>query len=136
VTNLTQFLGSESGLALQGLVLVAFADFATGVFAAVRDGTFQWGALAAFVRKHLLGRVAPIAMLLALGYFGGSSGQLFMAGALGAASAYILETIGSVWGNLRPPKSGDGEIVALVESPYKGDPDTVLLAPPNSVPGD
>lgn len=104
---LSAFLGSEAGLALQGLVLVAFADFVTGTFAAIRDGTFAWGALAAWVRKHLAGRVAPIGVLLALGYFGGASAPLFLAGAVAASAAYVAETLASIWGNVNPPKAAD-----------------------------
>ena len=40
MTLLNEFLQSPAGTALIGAVLVAFADFATGVLAAVRDGTF------------------------------------------------------------------------------------------------
>lgn len=98
------FLNSDAGLALKGLLIVSFLDFATGSFAALRDGTFQMDAVAAFVRKHILGRVAPIGLLLVTGYFGGAAGQLFMVGALAAAAAYIAETVASVWGNVIPPK--------------------------------
>jgi hypothetical protein len=87
------------------MVGVAFADFATGAFAALRDGTFQLDALAAFLRKHIWGRVAPIGMLLTLGYFGGEGiGQLFLVSAIGAATAYAAETASSILGNLNPPK--------------------------------
>lgn len=106
------FIDSEAGLALQGLVLVAVADFLTGVFAAVRDGTFAMDALAAWVRKHLAGRVFPIGTLLILSYFGGGSGILFLAGAATAAAAYVAETVASVFGNLVPPKASDIKDVA------------------------
>lgn len=104
---LQAFIASEAGMALQGLVLVAFADFVTGVFAAVRDGTFAMDAVAAWVRKHLAGRVFPIGTLLLLAYFGGDAGKLFLAGAAAAAAAYVAETVASVWGNLNPPKAAD-----------------------------
>jgi hypothetical protein len=58
------FLASEGGLALKAALVVAFADFATGSFAALRDGTFALDALAAFLRTHILGRVAPLGTLL------------------------------------------------------------------------
>lgn len=106
------FIESEAGLALQGLVLVAVADFVTGVFAAVRDGTFAMDALAAWVRKHLAGRVFPIGTLLVLSYFGGASGGLFLGGAALAAAAYVAETVASVFGNLVPPKAADIKDVA------------------------
>lgn len=106
---LQTFLSSEAGLALQGLVVVAFLDFATGSFAALRDGTFAMDAIAAFVRKHIFGRVAPIGLLLVTGYFGGASSTVFTAGAIAAASAYVLETAASIWGNLNPPAPSDAK---------------------------
>ena len=102
-----EFLNSDAGLALKGLLLVAFLDFATGAFAALRDGTFAMDALAAFIRKHIAGRVAPIGTLLVVGYFGGETGQAFLAGAVAAGAAYVAETASSIWGNLNPPKPSD-----------------------------
>lgn len=101
---LTEFLASEAGLALQGILIVAFADFLTGTFAALRDGTFALDAVAAWVRKHIAGRVGPIGGLLVLAYFGGPSATIFLVGAIGAATAYVAETAASVLGNLNPPK--------------------------------
>ena len=98
-----EFLSSEAGLALQGLVIVAFADFVTGTLAALRDGTFAADALAAWLRKHLAGRVGPIGFLLVLAYFGGPTATLFLAGAVAASGAYVLETAASLWGNINPP---------------------------------
>jgi hypothetical protein len=105
--GLTAFLNSEAGLALVALLLVAFADFVTGVMAAVRDGTFSPDALAAWVRKHIAGRVGPIGTLLFLAYSGGPAGTLFAAGAAAAAASYVAETVASVFGNLAPPKASD-----------------------------
>lgn len=108
MTALQMFLDSQAGAAILAMVGVAFADFATGSFAAIRDGTFELGALAAFLRKHIWGRVAPISTLLTLGYFsGGTISQLFMASALAAGAAYTAETASSILGNLSPPKSID-----------------------------
>jgi hypothetical protein len=104
---LVAFLNSDSGLALKGMLAVAFLDFATGSFAALRDGTFALDALAAFVRKHIFGRVAPIGLLLTVGYFGGEAGQLFLVGAIAAAAAYVAESAASVWGNVNPPKPSE-----------------------------
>jgi hypothetical protein len=104
---LQAFVASEAGIALQGLVLVAFADFVTGAFAAFRDGTFAWDAVAAWVRKHLGGRVGPIGCLLVIAYFGGPAGIVFGAGAIAAGAAYVTETVASVWGNINPPKAAD-----------------------------
>ncbi len=110
---LKAFLDSQAGLALIAMVGVAFADFATGSFAALRDGTFALDALAAFLRKHIWGRVAPIGMLLSLGYFGGEGiGSLFLASAIAAATAYAAESASSIIGNLSPPKKSDIEAAA------------------------
>lgn len=105
MTALQDFVNSPAGTALIAMVGVAFADFLTGSFAALRDGTFQLDAIAAFLRKHIWGRVAPIGTLLALGYFGGEQiGQLFLASGVAAAVAYSAETASSIVGNLNPPK--------------------------------
>jgi hypothetical protein len=107
---LNEFFGSTAGQGLAAMVVVAFLDFATGVLAALRDGTFALDAIAAFLRKHVLGRVAPIGLLLITGYFvDGTIGQLFSAGAVAAAAAYVAETAASVWGNVSPPKASDVE---------------------------
>ena len=105
MTLLGQFLASPAGLALKGALIVAFADFATGTFAALKDGTFAMDALAAFLRKHILGRVAPLATLLLLGYFGGSAGEFFLPFAIAGLGAYTLETAASIKGNFLPPRA-------------------------------
>jgi uncharacterized protein (DUF2164 family) len=102
-----EFLNSEAGLAVKGLVVVAFLDFATGAFAALRDGTFALDVIAAFIRKHILGRVAPVATLLVVGYYSGETGAVFMAGGIAAAAAYVVETGASILGNVSPPKESD-----------------------------
>lgn len=99
------FLAAPAGLALKGALVAAFLDFITGAFAALRDGTFALDALAAFLRKHILGRVAPLAALLAGGYIAGD--DLLLVFAIGGLTAYAAETIASVKGNLSPPKDGD-----------------------------
>lgn len=107
IDSLQAFLNSGAGLALQGLLVAAFGDFATGTLAALRDGTFSADALAAWVRKHIAGRVAPIGVLLYLSFYGGPAGVVFAAGAAAAAASYVTETVASVWGNLAPPKAAD-----------------------------
>jgi hypothetical protein len=105
VSTIQAFLDSQAGSAILAMVGVAFADFLTGTFAALRDGTFQLDAIAAFLRKHIWGRVAPISTLLALGYFsGGTLNQAFTAAALAAGLAYVAETASRILGNLAPPK--------------------------------
>lgn len=98
------FLASDAGLALKAALIAAFADFATGSFAALRDGTFSFDALAAFLRKHILGRVAPLGTLLVLGYYGGAeSSTFFLGAAIAGLTAYAAETVASIWGNFNPP---------------------------------
>lgn len=116
------FLASEGGLALKAAVIVAFADFATGSFAALRDGTFALDALGAFLRKHILGRVAPLGTLLALGYFGGpESSAFFTAGAIAGLVAYAAETAASIWANLSPPKDAPRYLPAADGNPVPKD---------------
>lgn len=103
--ELAQFLESPAGLAVKAALAAAFIDFATGVLAASRDGTFALDAIAAFVRKHLMGRVLPLASILAAGYFAGD--ELLIGGAVAGLTAYAAETVASVWGNLNPPKASE-----------------------------
>ena len=105
MNDLGLFLDSSAGLALKAALAAAFLDFATGTFAALRDGTFAPDAIAAFLRKHILGRVAPLATLLVVGYFGGAAGQVFLAAAIAGLTAYAAETAASVLGNLNPPSA-------------------------------
>ena len=103
--DIQAFLNDPAGLALKGLLVAAFLDFATGSFAALKDGTFTMDSLAAFVRKHLLGRVAPIGTLIVVTYLSGDTATL--AAAVIAGAAYTAETLASIVGNLNPPKEGD-----------------------------
>ena len=108
MSAIQEFIQSQAGSALLAMVGVAFADFLTGTLAAFRDGTFALDSIAAFLRKHIAGRVGPIGVLLVLGYFGGEMvGQLFMTAAVAAAVAYSAETASSILGNLNPPKESD-----------------------------
>jgi hypothetical protein len=96
---IAQFFQTEAGLALYGVLILAFVDFGLGVAAAFRDDTFSLDALAAFLRKHIAGRVFPIALLLMAGHFGSQPALLALG--LAGAAAYVLETIGSIrdsWG--------------------------------------
>ena len=111
MSELQTFLDSGAGLALKAALAAAFLDFATGSFAAIRDGTFALDAVAAFLRKHVLGRIAPLATLLVVGYFGGSTGQVFLAAAIAGLTAYAAETGASVLGNLNPPAPSDAKAV-------------------------
>jgi hypothetical protein len=108
---LAAFFASTAGLALKGALVAAFLDFITGSFAAIRDGTFAWDVLAAFLRKHILGRVAPLAALLLGGYLTGDG--LLLTFAAGGLTAYAAETIASIKANLLPP----AESVVKAETP-------------------
>lgn len=95
------FLNDPAGIAFKAMLVAAFADFAFGVFGALKDGSFSTDALAAFVRKHILGRVLPIGTLLALGYF--NSDVTMTAAGAAAGAAYVVETMGSIYGSIKPP---------------------------------
>jgi hypothetical protein len=95
---LMDFLESTGGIAVKAALVAAFLDFAFGVFAAVRDGTFAVDSVAAFLRKHLMGRVLPVSLLAWVGYISGD--QIMIAAAAASLTAYAAETIGSIYGSL------------------------------------
>jgi hypothetical protein len=99
--DFTAFLDSTAGLAIKFALVASFLDLAFGVFAALKDGTFALDAIAAFVRKHILGRVLPISLLAVAGY---ATGDALMIGAGAAAlTAYAAETLASIYGSIKPP---------------------------------
>lgn len=115
---LTAFLAEPAGMALKALLVAAALDFIFGVLAAWRDDSFALTAVAAWLRKHLAGRVGPIAVLLVTAHFTGDGVILTAAAAAGAA--YTAETFGSIIdsiGTIRNPEP--------METP-------VTLAPANS----
>lgn len=118
--DLTAFLDSPAGIALKGALLAAALDFITGSFAALRDGTFALDAVAAFLRKHVLGRVAPLAALLIGGYISGDA--LLLTFAAGGLTAYAAETLSSIKGNIVPPKPSE-------EPPTKAEAAAEVLNP-------
>jgi hypothetical protein len=95
---LLDFLNSPAGYALQAALVAAFLDFAFGVFAALRDGTFALDSVAAFVRKHLLGRVFPIGTLALMGYL--TADVRMNAAAAAALTLYAAETMASIYGSI------------------------------------
>jgi hypothetical protein len=99
--NLNEFLNSPAGYALQAALVAAFLDFAFGTFAALRDGVFALDSVAAFVRKHLMGRVFPIGTLAVMGYLSGNLAMNMAAAA--ALTAYATETLASIYGSIRVP---------------------------------
>jgi hypothetical protein len=100
---LSLFLADPAGIATKGMLIAAGLDFVFGVYASLHDEppTFALDVLAAFVRKHLLGRVLPIGTLLFVGYLA-HDGSMTLAGGI-AAAAYTAETLASIYGSIRPP---------------------------------
>lgn len=92
------FLSSTAGLAVKGALVAAFLDTAFGIFGALRDNTFALDAVAAFLRKHLVGRVLPSSVLAYAAYLTGD--PLMLATAAGALTAYATETLASIYSSL------------------------------------
>lgn len=99
--QLNEFLNSPAGLAVYGALAAAFLDFAFGVYAALRDGVFALDSIAAFLRKHILGRVLPASTLAIIGYFTGNA--VMIAAAAAALTAYAAETLASIYSSLQVP---------------------------------
>lgn len=102
VAMIRAFFDSQDALVLYACLVLAAADFTLGTLAAFRDSTFQLDSVAAYLRKHVAGRVAPITVLIGLGYFGNQ--PALTAIGMASAAAYTLETIGSIrtsWGGER-----------------------------------
>lgn len=113
MSGLEAFLDSPGGLATKAALAAAFLDFAFGVFASLRDESFSFDALAAFLRKHIMGRVAPVTLLAYMGYI---TGEPTMIGAAGIAlAAYTAETLGSIYGSINPAdaKAVDPNVVEV-----------------------
>lgn len=116
---ITAFFATDTGR-YAGLVLILpVVDWVLGTLAALRDGTFQLDSLAAFIRKHILGRVFPIWLLMFVGFvtqslvIPGVDWPLFSTFGTGLALVYIAETIGSImrsWG----PQQAPGEPQTLL----------------------
>ena len=99
--DISGFLASPEGLALKAALALTAVDFLFGVYAALKDGTFALDVVAAFLRKHLVGRVFPIGTLLLIGYY--SHSPEMSAAGLAAGAAYLAETAASVYGSINPP---------------------------------
>ncbi len=93
------FFKTPSGIALQGLFAGAFLVFLLGLFAALRDGTFDLKYIDAFVRSTIWGRIAPVAGALLVGYI--SDNQVIQLGAIAAAGVVAAGMIGSALDSLR-----------------------------------
>jgi hypothetical protein len=68
---LEAFFATPAGIAVKALGVGTFLTFGLGVFAALRDGTFEWKYVDVFVRTTLWGRVVPVLFVLMLGYVSG-----------------------------------------------------------------
>ena len=101
---IAEFVESPGGLAVKAALIAAGLDFLFGVFFAVRDGSFALDAVAAWLRKHLMGRVFPITVLAVAGFY---SKDGFMIAAAGAALAtYAAETLASVYSSITSSSVG------------------------------
>lgn len=101
------FVASPSGYGIVAVLVCAFLVLVFGVSAAQRDGTFEMSLVAAWVRKHLWGRVIPIVSALFVGYLtslvagpGETLTQVVYLGLTGAgivgAGLYVAETLGTI----------------------------------------
>lgn len=102
------FFDSTEGQAAAWVLVLPIVDFLLGLAAALRDGTFALDSIAAFLRKHIAGRVFPIWMLLFVGHYAAWSpiaGVNVISGlGLAAALAYIAETVGSIMASWGPKR--------------------------------
>lgn len=119
ITALRTFFDSDTGRYAALVLVLPLTDWVLGSLAAFRDGTFQLDSFAAFIRKHVAGRVIPIWLLMFLGYFTSSlvvpgvEWPVFSTFGTVLAVAYIVETIGSIlrsWG----PTAAPGQPQTLV----------------------
>lgn len=92
---LTAFLASNEGLAVKAAVAAAFLDFAVGVALSLSKGSFSLDNVAAFLRKHIAGRVFPLSLLAVAGYALGD--VVWSLPAAAALTAYAGETAKSIW---------------------------------------
>jgi ABC-type uncharacterized transport system permease subunit len=84
------------------LVVLTLADFVVAIGGAIKTSTFSLAFTALFVQTHIMGRVLPIIAIIILGHWEPPLAVL----AATAASAYALETIGSIRDTVILTKSG------------------------------
>lgn len=96
---LRAFLDSPAGLALRALMVGTLLTAVLGIFAALRDGTFQWQYVDSFVRTTVWGKVAPAGVVLVLAYVLGEATTL--TAAVGIAGAVGIGLIQAVLESLR-----------------------------------
>jgi hypothetical protein len=112
---ITSFFNTPAGAGILAVMALSVLELALGTFAAIRDNVFQWDAVAAWVRKHLAGRVLPIVAVLVMGHLAGglqfqedgaaallNPGTILTGIGLGAAALYVTEIIGSIRESLTP----------------------------------
>jgi len=102
--DLSAFLADPAGLAVKAALVAAFLDFAFGVFAALRDETFQLQLVGAFIRKHLLGRVFPVSVLAVMAYI--THDAAMTTAAAGALTVYAGETLASIYDSIKTIRPG------------------------------
>jgi len=108
---ITEFFGTPAGAAIVALFALASLDLILGILAAFRDDVFTAGSLAAWIRKHIAGRVLPITAVLLIAHMTGglsfeggeviSPGTVLTTIGLGMAATYVLETIASIRDSLQ-----------------------------------
>lgn len=100
---IADFLASTGGIAVKAALVAAFLDFAVGSFMAASHGSFALDAIGAFIRKHLLGRVLPLSLLVLVGYLTGD--LAINSAAAGALTVYAIETMASIRASITESKA-------------------------------
>jgi hypothetical protein len=95
---------------LYSLLIAALFDTVSGVWAAYQSGNFKWSYIAEFVRSHVLFKITPIILQLALAVgVGGTDSALGVtlvtSGGLSAA-AYLASVVASIGSNLQQGQAG------------------------------
>jgi hypothetical protein len=98
-TTLSAFLATPSGLAIKALMVGTFVTFALGLTAAIKDKTFSFSYIDSFVRTTVMGRVVPVAIVLAVGYV--ADEQLLTSAGVVTAAAVAAGMIASAVESIR-----------------------------------
>lgn len=97
---ISAFFATPIGYVVYLVLATTLVAFLSGVAAALRDGSFSWQAIDAFIRAYLMGRVMPIFVLLLGGYLvTDAAGAALTASGLAAATAYVTSTVAAVLAN-------------------------------------
>jgi hypothetical protein len=100
-----EFFANVAGQAALAVLIVGLLDFALGVAAAIRDKVFTFTAIDAWLRSNVAGRIAPLWMLLVVGFLArdlefGDIPVITTIG-IGAAATYVLAVVAKIaeqWG--------------------------------------